>query len=376
MACFSVLCNNGFLISLEKVGVRSGKTKSLARYRGFCCGSSEFSSRGFYNCCKSQIGLSWNNKLSSLISGNSGLGFYNCCNKSQRPLSCKNVIEPLRSGNSEDKQTHLGKKENVYVRLRKRFSLRLRPRLRLLSIRLKMVSIRSILNDIGMFLRKNIRRLALATSISIALGASYLFLKLSALPAPRVVPYSDLILSLQDGSVTKVLLEEGSRRIYYNTNLQSTVNTETSQGEPPVINVATENGSDKVATDDGSRTSQALNVSVLKKISRTRPSNPEWQYSTRKIDHDEKFLLSLMRERGITYSSAPQSVLTLMRSTLITVISLWIPLIPLMWLLYRQLSAANSPAKKRQPNNQMVGFDDVEGVDAAKVELMEVRFIR
>ncbi|XP_059449738.1 probable inactive ATP-dependent zinc metalloprotease FTSHI 3, chloroplastic [Corylus avellana] len=372
MACFSVICNKGFLISLEKVGVRGGKTKSLARYRGFCCGLSEFSSRGFYDCCKSQIGLSWNNKLSSLISGNSGLGFYNCCNKSQRALSCKNVIEPLRSGNRGDKQTHLGKKQNVYVRLRKRFSLRLRPRLRLLSIRLKMISIRSILNDIGMFLRKNIRRLALATSISIALGASYLFLKFSALPAPRVVPYSDLILSLQDGSVTKVLLEEGSRRIYYNTNLQSTSNTETSHGEPPVINVATESGSDKVATDDGSRTSQALNVSVLKRFSRTRASNPEWQYSTRKIDHDEKFLLSLMRERGITYSSAPQSVLTSMRSTLITVISLWIPLIPLMWLLYRQLSAANSPAKKRQPNNQMVGFDDVEGVDAAKLELMEI----
>lgn len=376
MACFSVICNNGFHISLEKVGVRGGKTKSWARCRGFCCSSSEFPSRGFYKCCKSQLGLSWNNKLSSLIRGNSGLGFYNCCNKSRRALSCNNVIEPLRSGNTGDKQTHLGKRENGYVRLRKRFSLRLRPRLRLLRIRLKMVSIRSILNDIGMFLRKNIRRLALATSISIALGTCYLFLKLSALPAPRVVPYSDLILSIQDGSVTKVLLEEGSRRIFYNTNLQSTANAETSHGEPPVINVATENGSDKVATDDGSRTSQALNVSVLKRFSRTRASNPEWQYLARKIDHDEKFLLSLMREKGITYSSAPQSMLTSMRSTLITVISLWIPLIPLMWLLYRQLSAANSPARKRQPNNQMIGFDDVEGVDSAKVELMEVRLIR
>lgn len=372
MACFSVICNNGFLISLEKVGVRGGKTKSLARYRGFCCSSSEFPSWGFYKCCKSQLGLSWNNKFSSLISRNSGLGFYNCCNKSQRALSCNNVIEPMRSGNTRDKQTHLGKRDNGYVRLRKRFSLRLRPRLRLLRIRLKMASIRSILNDIGMFLRKNIRRLALATSISIALGACFLFLKLSALPAPKVVPYSDLVLSLQDGSVTKVLLEEGSRRIFYNTNLQSTANTETSHGETPVVNVATENGSDKVATDDGSRTSQALNVSVLKRFSRTRASNPEWQYLARKIDHDEKFLLSLMREKGITYSSAPQSMLTSMRSIMITVLSLWIPLIPLMWLLYRQLSAANSPAKKRQPNNQMVGFDDVKGVDAAKVELMEI----
>ncbi|MCI00101.1 ATP-dependent zinc metalloprotease FTSH 6 chloroplastic-like, partial [Trifolium medium] len=98
---------------------------------------------------------------------------------------------------------------------------------------------------------------------------------------------------------------------------------------------------------------------------------PEWQYSTRKIDHDEKFLYSLMREKGVTFSSAPQSALMSMRSTLITVITLWIPLIPLMWLLYRQLSAANSPAKKRKPNSETVGFEDVQGVDSAKVELME-----
>ncbi|GMY24476.1 probable inactive ATP-dependent zinc metalloprotease FTSHI 3, chloroplastic [Fagus crenata] len=363
MACFSVVCNNGFFISQEKFGVHGVKTKSLASYRGFCCTSFVFPSLGLPRHSKSLHGLYLNNKRSSLINRKSGLGFYTCCN---------NGIEPLRSGNTGNKQTHLGKRENGYVRLRKRFSLRLRPRLRLLSIRLKTVSIRSMLNEIGTFLRKNLRRVALSTSISIALGLCYLIVKLTAVPTPKIVPYSNLILSLQNGSVTKVLLEEGSRRIFYNENLQSVVSTQTSNEESPERNVATENGADKVAADDGSKSSKALNVSVLKKFTRTRASNPEWQYYTRKIDHDEKFLLSLMREKGISYSSAPQSMLALMRSTLITILSLWIPLIPLMWLLYRQLSAANSPARKRQPNNQMVGFDDVEGVDGAKVELMEI----
>ncbi|XP_041004244.1 probable inactive ATP-dependent zinc metalloprotease FTSHI 3, chloroplastic [Juglans microcarpa x Juglans regia] len=360
MACFSVTCNNGFLISLEKFGVRGGKTKCLA----FRLISLDFPSLGY------QHGLSWNNELSSPIDKKCGLGLYSC--KYQRGFSFKHGIEPLKSGDAGDKQTHLGKRENGYVRLRKRFSLRLRPRLRLSSRRPKMVSIKSILNDIGTFLRKNIRQVAISTSISIALGVCYLCLKLSALPAPKVVPYSDLILSLQNGSVTNVLLEEGSRQIFYNTNLQSVVNTGTSREEYPAVNVATMNGSAKVATDDGSSGRQARNSRVLKRFLRARASNPEWPYSTRKIDHDEKFLLSLMREKGITYSSAPQSMLMSLRSTLITVISLWIPLIPLMWLLYRQLSAANSPARKWQSNNQMVGFDDVEGVDAAKVELMEI----
>ncbi|KAK3204150.1 hypothetical protein Dsin_018196 [Dipteronia sinensis] len=34
---------------------------------------------------------------------------------------------------------------------------------------------------------------------------------------------------------------------------------------------------------------------------------------------------------------------------------------------------SSSPAKRRHPSNHMVGFDDVEGVDAAKVELMEIK---
>ncbi|CBI16888.3 unnamed protein product, partial [Vitis vinifera] len=198
-----------------------------------------------------------------------------------------------------------------------------------------------MVNEFGAFLRKHLKRVTLTTAISVALGLFYLFLKLTTLPSPKIVPYSDLVTSLQSGVVTNVLFEEGSRRIYYNMDPQRLKNTQTFE---EIVPVDVPNGN----LDDG------------------------WQYSTRKIDHDENFLLSLMREKGTAYSSAPQSVLMSMRSILITILSLWIPLTPLMWLLYRQLSAANSPAKKRRPSSQIVSFDDVEGVDAAKVELMEI----
>lgn len=233
--------------------------------------------------------------------------------------------------------------------------MRLRPRLRLLSVRMKWVamklkeaSLQGILEAIGVSLRKNFKRVTISTSVSVGLGLFYLFLKLTAVPSSKVVPYSDLITNLQGGQVSKVLFEEGSRRIFYNTPQ----NTENSAAE----------------SDENS--SGVRNNMVP---TRARASAPEWEYCTRKIDHDENFLLTLMRERGTTYSSAPQSPLASLRSVLLTVVSLWIPLTPLMWLLYRQFSAANSPAKKRRPSNQTVGFDDVEGVDAAKTELMEVR---
>lgn len=381
MACFSIAFSNGFLISHDKLGFCGGKTKFSKRCERFCYNRSfPFASKmGLHRFYKSSNGLLWYGNLSSLVNNGysrrvSPFGLCSCYNL-PNGLPCEDEIKTLRSGNhGDDKQAYSGKRENSRVRRRRRFSLRLRPRLRLLTIRMKRASIRSVLNDVGAFLRKNMRKVMLSASLSVALGLCYLFLKLTALPSPKMVPYSDLIASLQNSVVTNVLLEEGSRRIYYNTKSQNVEETGVSNGESSAISLPKESVANVVASDDVSKAAQPMNVNVSKKFLRKQASTPEWQYATRKVDHDEEFLLSLMREKGTIYSSAPQSVLMSMRSTLITVLTLWIPLIPLMWLLYRQLSAANSPARKRKRDLEMVGFDDVEGVDAAKVELMEVSF--
>ncbi|KAJ4892731.1 hypothetical protein Rs2_19525 [Raphanus sativus] len=258
-------------------------------------------------------------------------------------FSCNSEVKRLANGdyygeNGTSKGTR---------RRRRRFSLRLRPRLRLLSMRLGRFDLRASLQDFRLFLRKNIKRVILSTGVAVIFGLCYLFLRLTAVPSPSIVPYSDFVTNLRGGSVSKVLLEEGSRRIYYNTD-ESVDNKSEALEETEVAAVTT------------------------KDVGKVRALAPVWKYVTRKVDHDEKFLLSLMREKGITYSSAPQSALVSMRTTLITIISLWIPLTPLMWLLYRQLSASNSPAKKRRSKNPTVGFDDVEGVDSAKDELVEI----
>lgn len=288
---------------------------------------------------------------------------YRFCKSQSRLLHCSTGVRSMVNEKG-DIETHLNKTGSNNSR--RKFSLRLRPRIRLLSRRLKRVSVISMLNDFGKFLRKNTRRVALSTSISVILGLCYLFLRLTATPSPKVVPYSDLITSLQGGSVSKVQFEEGTRRIYYNTNLWSLKNAQTGDNSlvPDESTIITEENKD-IDSNKGGR-------NVFSKISKAQGSTPVWQFSTRKIDHDEGYLLSLMREKGTAYGSAPQSALMSIRSLLITMLSLWIPLTPIMWLLYRQLSAANSPARKRKPSNQVVGFNDVEGVDAAKVELMEI----
>ncbi|KAL0744651.1 hypothetical protein Bca4012_086164 [Brassica carinata] len=258
------------------------------------------------------------------------------------------------SCNSEVKRLVNGDENGRNKGTRRRFSLRLRPRLRLLSMRLGRFDLRASLEDFRLFLRKNIKRVILSTGVAVIFGLCYLFLRLTAVPSPSTVPYSDFVTNLRGGSVSKVLLEEGSRRIYYNTdeNVEVVEDVQKSEAleEPAASEVA-------VTKDD---------------VRKVRALAPVWKYVTRKVDHDEKFLLSLMREKGITYSSAPQSALKSMRTVLITIITLWIPLTPLMWLLYRQISASNSPAKKRRSKNPTVGFDDVEGVDSAKDELVEI----
>lgn len=360
MACFSLPCCTGSFLTPDRLQIRYFRV-----YRGLCT-SSIFLPLEFNQCYKLQNEFIWNKN-------------FECYGRKSRvssfrfPYCCK--IEPLVSRTRGDRKSdHYGKGESN--RLKKRFSLRLRPRLRLFAMRMKRASFKSVLNELGMFIRKNNRTVAFSTSFSIVFTLCFMFLKLTSLPPAKVVPYSDLIASLQNGYVAKVLVEEGSRRIYYNMKSQVVENDkvlgEESQQVVDVSNLLTDKDIDEVGNEDTSRSGQIPVLNKLKKISTKRASIPEWQYSTRKLDHDEKFLVSLMREKGVTFSSAPQSVLMSMRSTLITVITLWIPLIPLMWLLYRQLSAANSPAKKRKPNSQTVGFEDVQGVDSAKVELMEV----
>lgn len=342
MGTIVVLSNNGFFVTPEKLGVHSGKSQTFGRIRSLNCAFSN----------------------SSFSSASFELSRFRSCSKSEHMLQCKSMIRSVIRKKSENKGTQLGKRENVGMR--KRFSLRLRPRLRLLSKRLKRVSISSLLNDLGMFFRKNV----IGVIVAVALGLCYSFLFLTRTPSPKVVPYSDLVTSLQSGEVTRVMFEEESRRIYYNTNSWRVEKDQISE-DKSLVNAQDGNVVDSVETGGVGRRQGVTVLNVFRKLMRVQASNPKWEYSTRKIDHDESYLLSLMRDTGITYSSAPRSLIWLVRSIVATVLVFW-PLPLFMWFLRRQLSDANSHVKKRTSSDSMVTFDDVEGVDTAKVELMEI----
>lgn len=216
-------------------------------------------------------------------------------------------------------------------------------------------------------LRKNPKKVMISAMISVSLALCILLLKLTSMPTPKLVCYSDFVTKLQNGGISEVLFEEGTPRILYKT-----VAYEKSE-EPSEAVVVVEPEATKKGRTPFKLTMTAIITAASK--ARTKKKNksiPEWSFTTRKIKHNENFLFDLMREKGTKYGSAPQSPIALLRNALLALLTLWIPLAPILWLLHRQLSPSNTAAKKKRPKNQLVGFNDVEGVDAAKEELLEV----
>ncbi|KAK1440753.1 hypothetical protein QVD17_06584 [Tagetes erecta] len=158
-----------------------------------------------------------------------------------------------------------------------------------------------------------------------------------------VVPYSDLVGGIRDGSVIRVQFVENSRVIYYNTKVSIDQDAETSQSE----------------------TGQ---VRFLKAF------EPKWKFHTRNVGDDKHQLIKMLKDQGITYGSDPELISNILKSFLLNMLQLapyWLMLGVQGYQLYVQLNLGRM--KKRKPSKkQSVTFDDVEGVDSAKAELLEI----
>lgn len=190
------------------------------------------------------------------------------------------------------------------------------------------------------------------------------------------MPYSELVRHLHSRTVTSALFEEGSRKVFFN------VKSENEQTPNDPLSAQSDGATNEDIPQQQKEAPAAVGRASIFAISlKALAGKPEqlfkgpphpWKYSTRRIENDETYLLNLMRESGITYSSAPQPMSASLRTILITIVSLWIPLSPLLWLMHRQFSGGNAIAQKRRLINRSVRFEDVAGVDEAKVELMEI----
>ncbi|XP_076925212.1 putative inactive ATP-dependent zinc metalloprotease FTSHI 3, chloroplastic [Bidens hawaiensis] len=158
-----------------------------------------------------------------------------------------------------------------------------------------------------------------------------------------VVPYSDLVGSIREGSVINVQFVENSRVIYYNTKSSAEQDVEVPQ------------------TGLGQR-------GLLKAL------EPKWKYYTRNVGDDKYQLIKMLKDQGITYGSDPELLSDSMKTFAFAMLQLapyWFMLGVQGFQLYHQLNLGRM-TKRKPSKKQSVTFDDVEGVDSAKAELLEI----
>ncbi|CAH1420871.1 unnamed protein product [Lactuca virosa] len=267
---------------------------------------------------------------------------------------------------NENKDTDLQTGENND--LKRQLWRRFRPKLWFSSF-WKKHSLDSKLNITKTFLKANI----IPASISLAMGICYLLLKSKGQKC-KVAPYSDLLKGLQDGSVTRVQFKENSRRIMYNSNPQASQSTkivkkEHSNNFKEMVASFLTNLSRKpegLSLTESNSNQSRIDVEVKK-----RDNNHGWQFSTRYIDDDYRELLHLMKEKGTTYGLDPEPFYVSggrrVFSTLLNQAPSW----AMLSLVAHGLGGGGSIARKPSKNDE-VTFDDVEGVDEAKAELLEI----
>ncbi|KAL3682420.1 hypothetical protein R1sor_000442 [Riccia sorocarpa] len=275
------------------------------------------------------------------------------------------LILPVETSTPDDTSPTSDSEEGAPVR-KSRFSF-LQRFLHLVLGLLKRFSFIAFIRGFVSFLKSRWKQLLLWSVIGSTVGLVYLCTKLTGDASPQRIAYSDFIDHLNSKTVSTVLFEEGTSNVFFNVRDESEAVVVINDGYKEDVPTA-----DGVVKEKQESLADAAKVTPAFKTTERRPAL-EWQYSTRRIRNDEVFLLPAMRDAGVKYSSAPQSMSASLKAVLITVITLWIPLSPLLWLLHRQLSQNSSSSQRRKKNvSRVIKFDDVAGVDVAKMELMEI----
>ncbi|GJY05028.1 probable inactive ATP-dependent zinc metalloprotease FTSHI 3, chloroplastic [Tanacetum coccineum] len=231
----------------------------------------------------------------------------------------------------------------------------------------KKYSLKSKMDSAKTLLKDNI----VPASITVAMAVCYLVLKSKGSKC-KTVPYSELFKGLQDGSVTRVQFKENSRSIMYNCDPQSSKSALVlKKGKITTVNL------------------QEMVTSMLAKLSRKPEVLPEshheknreivvrqapnhgWQYSTIYIDDDYRELLDLMKQKGTTYGLDPEPFLVSAGRRIFSTLLSQAPSWAMLSLVARGIGGGGSIARKPSKTDT-VTFDDVEGVDEAKAELMEI----
>ncbi|GJU00254.1 ATPase [Tanacetum coccineum] len=186
----------------------------------------------------------------------------------------------------------------------------------------------------------NLLAIIVGSSFCIAIAIfSFGFPKNLGLCHTTDVPYSCLVDGIRDESVTHVQFVENSRLIYYNTR--------------PVDEIA--------------ETSKM----VLGRIALMNAFASKRRYQTRNVGDDVSQLIKMLKNHGITYGLDPEPNVEADPLMKLSLISGFILMLLQCYQISSELNLGRMTKRKKR-KEQPVTFAEVEGVDAAKAEIIKI----
>lgn len=199
---------------------------------------------------------------------------------------------------------------------------------------------------------------------------------------PQEVPYSDFLTLVHSGNVKTAGIDDSSDKIYFSLNghsSQQAAEAATAEAAAPVEAAAAEAAPTQTAAATASSQAQAVastidsSSEVAEVILRgAAASKPRKAFYTRSIA--DPGLIPLLIASGVTFGAIQASLSESLGRMVVGTCALWLPCLPLFWLMRRALNNRTNtkPKKSGDSKSAPITFADVAGVDTAREELLEV----
>lgn len=189
---------------------------------------------------------------------------------------------------------------------------------------------------------------------------------------PQEVAYSDFLTLVHSGNVKTAGIDDSSDKIYFSLNghsSQQAAEAATGEAVAPVEAAAAV----ALSQAEASPSTVDSNSEVAEVIVRgAAASKPRKAFYTRSIS--DPGLIPLLIASGVTFGAIQASLSESLGRMVVGTCALWLPCLPLFWLMRRALNNRTNtkPKKSGDSKSAPITFADVAGVDTAREELLEV----
>ncbi|WIA09955.1 hypothetical protein OEZ85_010168 [Tetradesmus obliquus] len=194
--------------------------------------------------------------------------------------------------------------------------------------------------------------------------------------APKEVLYSDFMTLVESGRVRAARLEAASSKLYFECQPVAAAAAAAAPASSSAAQASTRNSKQPqqpaAAAAAGTSTAAAAAAAAVLPAASKRPLRKS--FYVKLADRHDPVLVGKILTAGVEYGVVRATFQQQLQQMLLTVLALWIPLIPLLFLAQRLVDNRNGTrrAKSANPNAPRVTFADVAGVASAKEELREV----